>query len=804
MGENMRVWRSKGSHASLRLVVVGVMLLTLAQSGSVPPQTVCGGLPHQNVTQPEYVALRATNGSGDVMADLVGPFLNVVQPKPFPRDLFFNLTNAFTSETPVDYSRLQSRIVAHFTGFWIGAGILLAYVVLMPILGLILACCRCCGNCGGRMYQEKTNSLHCERRTFYWVVLITSVFILAGNVYMFINNQAFKDGLDQTPTELNSTLTNVLRFTEALPEQISSVVNESNTTLEAISRNLDDVGRQLGGPIQEKFRSYVDPVLQSLLLLDRETRSISTELQSLNSSLTQLQSSMDRMQENVTQVKDIINNNIHLHQNAEISEALDELTEDNYQHVPNLNEFQSAVDEVVRKNLTSTTKEVENSFNNIPQTVERETSSAVQQTKQALDGLRGTISDVASKFNEIDFLQKLSDIITTEVYPNLNRFTPAYRTYTDIWWKCGFAVCSLVLLVVLCNCMGLFLGVVGLKPKVEPTMRSQTSNCGGTFFLAGSGFSFIFSWILMIVVLVLFFVTGNIYTLVCRPLRNGKLLEAVDSTDYISNLGQSLGFNVNISVKGIYSDCKDNKPLWTTLQLHEVINLDEIMNVSQYVEQAQQLFDSTHINLSSVTLLEPDVDRQLRDFSTKARSFNSTDTTHQIAKMSRINLNSTADKLDQLGSQNEASNLRGIQATYETTIIPQLENVNVSVRNLQSNAENISGEVEELLRNLEAAQTFLRTNTTQIIRTESRKFLDCQIGHIISYKEWASSMITQQIGRCQPVAGMVDFVDVVFCSSLVEPMNLFWSSLLWCLVFFIPSIIFSILLAKYYRRMKHS
>lgn len=45
-----------------------------------------------------------------------------------------------------------------------------------------------------------------------------SVCSSAGNVYMFINNQAFKDGLDQTPTELNSTLTNVLRFTEALPE----------------------------------------------------------------------------------------------------------------------------------------------------------------------------------------------------------------------------------------------------------------------------------------------------------------------------------------------------------------------------------------------------------------------------------------------------------------------------------------------------------------------------------------------------------------------------------------------------------
>lgn len=45
------------------------------------------------------------------------------------------------------------------------------------------------------------------------------------------------------------------------------------------------------------------------------------------------------------------------------------------------------------------------------------------------------------------------------------------------------------------------------------------------------------------------------------------------------------------------------------------------------------------------------------------------------------------------------------------------------------------------------------------------------------------------------------FVSALHCISL---QNAFWFSLGWCMIFFIPSIIFSIKLAKYYRRMKYS
>lgn len=45
------------------------------------------------------------------------------------------------------------------------------------------------------------------------------------------------------------------------------------------------------------------------------------------------------------------------------------------------------------------------------------------------------------------------------------------------------------------------------------------------WFCSGAGFSFLFCWLLMIVVILLFLVGGNMYTLVCKPWNNGKLLK---------------------------------------------------------------------------------------------------------------------------------------------------------------------------------------------------------------------------------------------------------------------------------------
>lgn len=50
-------------------------------------------------------------------------------------------------------------------------------------------------------------------------------------------------------------------------------------------------------------------------------------------------------------------------------------------------------------------------------------------------------------------------------------------------WGVCVVLCCVVLLVVVCNLLGLALGPLGLSPKADPTKRSCTADCGGTFLL---------------------------------------------------------------------------------------------------------------------------------------------------------------------------------------------------------------------------------------------------------------------------------------------------------------------------------
>ncbi|XP_008336472.2 prominin-1-A-like [Cynoglossus semilaevis] len=84
------------------------------------------------------------------------------------------------------------------------------------------------------------------------------------------------------------------------------------------------------------------------------------------------------------------------------------------------------------------------------------------------------------------------------------------------------------------------------------------------------------------------------------------------------------------------------------------------------------------------------------------------------------------------------------------------------------------------------------------------RFLDNQIDHIKGYKKWATKMVTQDIGQCRPLSEILYFLENIFCAYLVEPLNIFWLSLFWSLILFIPNISLSLLLSKYYRVMEYS
>uniref|UniRef100_A0A3Q2QAB2 Prominin-1-A-like n=1 Tax=Fundulus heteroclitus TaxID=8078 RepID=A0A3Q2QAB2_FUNHE len=801
-------WPHRAAEATMLLVLL--VLLSLARSAS--GQAGCQAAePAQNLSQPQYSGAANSNADADFLMPFVRSFLYTVQPHPFPEDLILKIIK--NPEQVVSNQEEIKEILVYEVGFLVCIAIGILYIFLMPIIGLFMACCRCCGNCGGKMYQKQTSSIHCLRRTLYFSVFGFTIIIFAGNVCMFRNNEALKVTVDQSPLALKNTIGDIHLFLASVPKQVDDVVSESHRTVEKVTRNLDDIGRQVGGKIQQRFKGTLYPALQSVRLLHQESLNTSDRLDKLNSSLAQLQSSLDRVQANVSAVRDRINqtlskpdcNGCHY-----LKEDMQTLTVDTTISAPSLHEFQSAVDEVIKADLQAKIREAEEYNRTIPQKVTNETKDLVQKSKQQLDDIKQQISKVSSELR----LSDLNNVTGTlnQVQRDIDSVLPEVKRAEGIRWSVGVFLCCVVLLVVTCNILGLVLGPLGLSPLVDPTNRSSTSNCGGIFLMMGAGFSFLFSWLFMILVLLLFLLGGNMHTLICRPWNDGQLLKFLDTSGL--ELGLDLGLKSNIS--DIYRDCEKNQPLWTTLRLYDLVDLEELLNVSKYTALIREQFESTNITLSSFNLLSPEIKKQLANISAKATNFNSTAVTQQMNNILRINLNTTADKIDllarnQSGStavkdelQSEALKLRQIQADIEVTVFPQVRNLNSSIRSLQSTTGKINGTAGEALSKVGAAQDFLNTNTTQIVKTESRSFLDCQVDYFAVYIDWAKTMVTQQLGRCRPVARAVDSVEVVLCVNMVESLNAFWFSLGWCLMFFIPSIIASIKLAKYYRRMKYS
>ncbi|KAK0135623.1 Prominin-2 [Merluccius polli] len=427
-----------------------------------------------------------------------------------------------------------------------------------------------------------------------------------------------------------------------------------------------------------------------------------------------------------------------------------------------------------------------------------------QSTKLQLKSIETHISQAAN----IVPLTELTELSASldKVQQDINKNSKFIQTANHTKWGVCVAICCLVLLVVVCNILGLLLGPAGLRPKEDPSKRSCTTNCGGTFLMIGAGFSFIFSWLFMLLVLLLFLLGGNLFTLVCKPWDNGELLQFIQESGLLPPLPN------NVTLSEIHRDCRKNMPLWSTLHLSESANLDELLNVSKYTEDILQNFDSSGITLSTITLLSPEVQNQLRDFPAKLKELNFT------AASEQGNLSSHIDELQAHGVKtNEtvatvSSDVGAAQdfLNTDTTLIVK------AVSKAPTSHMTAPGKVcyravhlwwvTHTHRGAAGWESvcWVRRVLGNCMRNESRAFLNCQMQLFDAYVHWAKLMITEELGRCRPVSGAVDTAALLVCSNMVESLNAFWFSLGWCMIFFIPSIICSIKLSKYYRKMKLS
>ncbi|XP_051936329.1 prominin-2 isoform X2 [Hippocampus zosterae] len=662
------------------------------------------------------------------MANLVNGFLSVIQPQAFPAGL---IEQAVRNMSILRSDKYIQQVLAYGIGFVVCAVIGLLYILLMPIVGSVIACCRFAGKCGGEIYQEQTHSILKERRNLYWSTAIITIFLLVGNICMFESTWEFRARLDQSQIKLNNTFDNIKAFLRILDKQFQHVGDQSSNMVDNVEKNIKAVDelmtlqKDLNNKMADEKTNFNN--LKSRITNDL-TQCVTSDCDNLRTNLetTNLPSDFTNtdMENKLTTVRDQLEASISTDKLRDITNNLDAL---------NLNNIKTQISQKV---------------NDISQKLNM---------NQLLGRVENLQNNIQLKRREVDRAE-------------------------SIRWGVSVSMCLVVLLVVLCNVLGLILGPLGLKPTQEPRERSNVANCGGIILIIGASLSVLVSWLLMLAVTLLFLLGGNVHTLVCKPWSSGELLQFAPTVIPQLDLGKTLNLKGNFTLSSIYSECGENKSLWSTLQLEKSYG----SQINQYLKIDQHIKKIDDINFNVPQIFDKEFKSNLQNIQTDRLTIDTTQLDDTI-KNFRDQATASNEPIFQEVLNRAADDLTKIKTSITMSINPKLEDVIKTIK-----------VIKEVGNTLVDTQNALNTKD---IKDKIKKFLQSQLSPGL---DCIGRLMKVEFGRCGALAEVVDSAQTILCLYLVASLNAFWFSLGWCAIFFIPSIILSVKLAKHYRRMKYA
>ncbi|XP_053548466.1 prominin-1-A [Bombina bombina] len=767
-----------------------------------------------NITSPVYKPTSAPeSGAVNTYNDLVHSYLNLVQPNPFPPGFLSQLiTQNFTH---FEYK----EVLVYEVGYLVAIAIGILFIILMPIVGFFFSCCRCCGNCGGKMHQKQTKQINYKRRFLYIFLFLITLIILAGDICAFLSNNRISTAVNESFDSLNNTLDNLKTYINSVPKEVDIIINASDTPILKANSSIIGIGTILGGMILAQIGKTANATLDSVVDITKALNSTAMYMTAVNNSFNSLQDQQQILHQNLSDVKKEISQTLNSCGSAcDPKPNVDDLAMDaNFSTIPDFTDQMKLINNFLNSGIDSTIQKAYKSLNDIPETVTNQTRDTVTKVQKQLGDIKDKIQNIRSKIPIVDSINNVNNQLD-EVLSSITKYKSEITNGDKYRWIAGICLSCLVLLVVVCNFFGLLLGPCGHNPKVDPTERGCASNSGGNFFMAGTGFSFIYSWLLMVVVTVLFIIGGNSYTLICKPWSNQQLFTYLDTPNLIPQLNLSKYLNgTNATISSLYRDCHNNYSLWSTLDLNRLFNLDAELDISKYTGEVNKTLNDTEININNITFIDNNQKQLAKNVSESGiDNHNFSDINQQTSKnITKTDLIGFAKQLEDLANKtsnatvskelrDEANTLKQIQSSINTNLVTEIHTLNKSINNLEALSKTIPGMLNTTLEKVANTQIFLDTKASEIVKNESSVYLNILLGYFQTYVTYAKNMLTKNVARCGPVAKAIDSAHVILCVNIVDSLNAFWFSLGWCTIFFIPSIIASVKLAKYYRRMKSS
>ncbi|XP_058252509.1 prominin-1-A isoform X9 [Hemibagrus wyckioides] len=778
-----------------------------------------------------------------LLFNMMRAFLHVVQPNPFPQDLVIQVAKDKFGAIKSEYQKpenivLTLQVIYYELGFVVCAIMGILFIVLVPLVGLLFCMCRCCDNCGGEMHQRQRKNADCQRGLLTTLLLTTTFIITAGVLCAYAANQNLSSQLKTMRRLVNSNLKDLYTFANNTPVQIDHLISQYGTAKNQVLCDLDNVGQLLGGRIHEELGKVVLPALDEAKNMAGVIQDTKQALEDVTVTLGILQEGTAQLQSNLNKVRLNISNTLDdpvctrspepvTRVCINIHNSLSQLEIDaNYSSLPGVSEQLDKVNDVLKTNLSRKIHKGYLAFNDTPTMVTNQTKNIAEGVRGLLDGVGNNITRFSKLFPVQTTVNNVTNYIRhthsqiEDLYPEIDKMD-FYR-----WIGC-ITLCCMVALILAFNFLGLLCGILGFDRHASPTTRGCVSNTGGNLLMAGVGFSFMFSWVLMGVVTLTFVVGGNVEKLVCEPFHSRELFKVLDTPNLVNPSWKHFipGYlyndpEVELTVENIYSNCKENHGIYSALHLDKVFNISALLNTSLYTKDVSKKLDDMKVDLKTIILLSEEGKQNLSSFNeTGITNIDFAAYIEELSKgVTRVDLLSFANDLDvqadqlpkgsvQTSVKSHANTLRQI---YSKQVIPLQQamkyvnarnTMNQSIRFLERTATDLSLKISEILEAVNKAQYLISHNATFTINQESEKYKQTIIGYFKQYIEWIKTSLMMDVATCKPLSNIVDTAEILACGFFFDSMNTFWFGLGCSALFLLPSIILSVRLAKFYRRM---
>uniref|UniRef100_A0A3Q3M9P3 Prominin 1a n=1 Tax=Mastacembelus armatus TaxID=205130 RepID=A0A3Q3M9P3_9TELE len=737
-----------------------------------------------------------------ILFHMLHTFLYAVQPNAFPQGKQPGpVSQANGSHIPPENIVLTLQAIYYEIGFLVCAAVGLLFMVLMPVVGLFFCMCRCCDNCGGEMHQRQRKNADCRRGLLGTLLFSTSLAITIGVLCAYAANQNLSSQVKNIRRLVNTNMRDLHTFANDTP-----MVRNAFPFIDLMLCFFPDIGPLLGGRIHHQLDKEVHPALDRVLNMAGAMRETKEALENVSVSLEVLQEGTGKLNFNLSLIRTNINQT--LNDPGCHDEASDATTVQLCRNIrQSLSQLQISANFTRVQNLITKLRFLPQgyaSLNNTPNMVFEQTGGVVESKciKNLMDGIGNNISRFSKKFPVQRCLSDFT-IFINHAHAKIEDYYPEIDKMDFYRWIGCIALCCMVVLVLAFNYLGLLCGTLGYDKHASPTTRGCISNTGGTMLMAGVGFSFIFSWVLMGVVTIIFLAGGNMEKLVCEPFHTKELFKVVDTPHLVNPEWKNFipGYMYN-----------DSDLELTTESLYRQVRLSLFMYFGDSVVSAT--FQSIKIDLKDITLLEEEGKQNLVDFSEAGLSeINYADYLEEVNKgVTAVDLRSFVRELEaqtdlmprgplQSALKGYAGTLRQIHSQQIIPMEQATSALNQSMRFLERTASDLPNKVLAVIDGVEAAQYLVSHNATYLVSQETKKYTATIVGYFQQYIDWVKTSLATEVAPCKPFSNILDTAEIITCSFLVDSMNTFWMGLGCSTLFLLPSIILAVKLAKYYRRM---